>query len=63
MTVPKCNAYVFAHLLAVGLVLAVTTSNAATYYVAPNGDDSAVGTNLATAWLTIQGAANNSQAE
>ena len=53
MTIPKFNAFVFAFVLAAGLVGTVTTSDAATYYVAPNGNDGAAGTNLATAWLTI----------
>jgi hypothetical protein len=62
MTIPKFNAFAFAFVLAVGLVWTVTTSDAATYFVAPNGNDGAAGTSLATALLTIQGAANNAQA-
>ena len=39
-------------------MLSALACDAATYYVATTGNDSAVGTNAATAWRTIQKAAN-----
>ena len=53
MKVPKRGVYTFACLFFIGLLCESTTLEAATYFVATNGSDSAAGTNLATAWLTI----------